>query len=159
MRKSINLFLLILLIISVLSLCYSLYKNFSFNKELVIIKNDNNRLKNFISTLNKEKDDFRNKIDNFPALTSTNIDRFKRKGIDDPENYIIKTLLDYPELIPVKGTNGGKTIFNQSQTWILSKQWIYTEFSDGHFWGKMLLKYQITNDNKINWEILDYHLE
>jgi hypothetical protein len=159
MRKGINIFLLILLVIFILSLCYSLYKNFSYNKELVEIKNDNNRLSNFIRTLNKEKDDLRNKINDFPALTSINIDRFKRKGMEDPENYIIKNLFDYRKIIPVEGTLGGTTDFYQSKTWILSKQWVYTEFSDGHFWGKMLLKYKFTNDNKIHWEILDYHLE
>ena len=159
MGKKISIFPLLLLFLFILFSGYLFYLNNSLKKELTAIKNENDRLSNLISTLDKDKGEQGNQQNNFPGLSDLNIRRFKKKGIADPANYIVDNLLKSPKLIPVEGTMGGTPYFDRSSTWILSKQWVYTVFSDGHFEGKALLKYEIADDQKINWKVIDYYLE
>jgi hypothetical protein len=159
MGKKVNILVLTFLILSLFILGYLYYENNSLKKDLAAIKEDKGRLDKHVATLIREKDDLINERTSFPGLSDLNIRRFKKKGLADPENYIVNDLLQTPELIPVEGTLGGTPYFDRSTTWILSKQWVYAVFSDGHFEGKVLLKYNLADDHKINWEVLDYYLE
>ncbi len=159
MGKKINVLLFILLILSLFISGYLYYENNSVKKELAGIKNEKDRLGEHVTALTKEKDDLSVQRNNFPGLSDLDIRRFKKKSIADPAYYIIDDLLKSPGLIPVEGTLGGTPFFDRSTTWILSKQWVYAVFSDGHFEGKILLKYNIADDQKINWEVIDYYLE
>ncbi|GEM_PF-1242023 len=93
-------------------------------------------------------------------LSNFEINRLKRQGLDDPVNDITKDLLSRNDLIPYDGVLGGTMSFYAPQNiHILSPQWVFAYFEDGHIRGEMLLKFTIDNDGNINWSVIDSYLD
>ena len=62
---------------------------------------------------------------------------------------------DLPEGNPHTGQTRlgeGKFIINKAQ--VLNHRWIVADFSDGEYWGEVLLKYFINDDNSISFEVI-----
>ena len=98
-------------------------------------------------------------LQDMPALSSADIDRFKEKGLENPTEDIIADLRNHRELIPYKGVLGGTMNFHQKDyIHILTSKWVFAFFDDGHIVGYMLLEYTVSNAGKISWRVLDSYL-
>jgi len=59
-------------------------------------------------------------------------------------------------LIPYAASEGKKMQFNTIK--MLNHRWIIADFSDGEYWGELLIKYFITSEKEVDFEVLDYLL-
>ena len=53
------------------------------------------------------------------------------------------------QLVPYKGINGNMKI---NKIKFLNHKWILVDFTDGRYWGEMVLQYYVTKDRKIELE-------
>ena len=74
------------------------------------------------------------------------------EGIEDPEEFIIRNLQQNPEEIPLDPVLGGTMEFRNIE--VLSEDWIFAEYDDGHIRGSAIYLYKLQPDGKINFEIL-----
>lgn len=85
---------------------------------------------------------------------------FENKGID--VDALIPFIKDEIYSNNVKGgnplipyaANEGKTMLINSIK-ILNHKWLITDFSDGIFWGELLVKYEVINQKKVTYEVID----
>lgn len=81
--------------------------------------------------------------------------------LEDPSRYIADKLLETNEkrgsnpLIPYEGMEGD---FKLNRIEILNHKWIVADFSDGKFWGEILIKYELKDDLGIDFALLDHLL-
>jgi len=95
---------------------------------------------------------------NVVDLSSTHINRMKKKGLNNPVQNLIQNLKSHPELIPEKGTLGGTMGFYfDEKIWILTNKWVLAYFEDGHTGGYLLLQYDVRSDGTINWKRISSH--
>jgi hypothetical protein len=80
--------------------------------------------------------------------------RFRLAGHADPALAIRDDLVRHPELIPYEGVLGGRMQFVRDEIAILSGEWVYAPFEDGHVRGACLLAYDITRRGEITWRRL-----
>jgi len=62
---------------------------------------------------------------------------------------------DHP-IVPYASMTGNKMMINSIR--LLNNRWIITDFSDGKYWGEMLLRYEILDKKELKFETLDYLL-
>ncbi len=62
---------------------------------------------------------------------------------------------DHP-IVPYASMTGNKMMINSIR--LLNHRWIIADFSDGKYWGEMLLRYEILNKEELKFETLDYLL-
>lgn len=60
---------------------------------------------------------------------------------------------DHP-LVPYASMTGNKMMINSIK--LLNHRWIITDFSDGKYWGEMLLTYEITEKQELKFKLLEY---
>jgi len=97
---------------------------------------------------------------NQPALRDWEIERFKQKGLKDPQKDIIADLAKHSELIPYEGVLGGTMGFYfPERIWLLTEKWALAYFEDGHIPGYMLLKYEVSDNGEISWKVVASYLE
>jgi len=53
-------------------------------------------------------------------------------------------------LVPYEGTMGGVMKINNAR--VLNNKWVIADYSDGYFWGEILLEYQIDKQGKIQFK-------
>ncbi len=81
--------------------------------------------------------------------------------LDDPSRYIADKLLETNErkgdnpLIPYEGMESD---FKLNKIKILNHKWIIADFSDGKFWGEVLIKYELKDDTSVDFTLLDHLL-
>ena len=63
---------------------------------------------------------------------------------------------DEHPLIPFAASEGKKMQFNSIK--VLNHKWIIADFSDGIFWGELLIKYEISPEKQLTFKVLDYLL-
>jgi hypothetical protein len=83
----------------------------------------------------------------------------KQMGLSDPVNDLRRDLHAHPELIPFEGVLGGTMGFVEDRTALLSRQWVFARFEDGHIAGCCLLSYEVTPGGGISWKVLSAVLE
>jgi hypothetical protein len=82
-------------------------------------------------------------------------------NLKDPSRYIADKLLETNEskgdnpLIPYEGMEG---FFKINKIKILNHKWILTDFSDGKFWGELLIKYELKDDLSVDFTLIDHLL-
>lgn len=82
-------------------------------------------------------------------------------NINDPSRYIADKLLETNE---TKGDNplvpygGMENDFKINKIKILNHKWIVADFSDGKFWGELILKYELKDDLGVDFTLLDHLL-
>ncbi|MCW5516651.1 hydrolase [Muriicola sp. Z0-33] len=82
-------------------------------------------------------------------------------NINDPSRYIADKLLETNE---TKGDNplvpyaGMENDFKINKIKILNHKWIVADFSDGTFWGELILKYELKDDLGVDFTLLDHLL-
>ena len=75
-------------------------------------------------------------------------------GLQDPITELREDLLRRPDLIPFEGTMGGRMQFVPTGIALLSPEWIYARFEDGHVTGSCLLAFDVLPSGEISWRRL-----
>lgn len=82
-------------------------------------------------------------------------------NIEDPALYIADRLLETNEvsgsnqLVPYEGMEGD---FKINKIKIMNHKWIIADFSDGKYWGEVLLKYDLKDDRGVDFTLIDHLL-
>lgn len=82
-------------------------------------------------------------------------------NLEDPVRYISDKLLETNEqegdnpLIPYQGMEGA---FKINKIKVLNHRWIIADFSDGTYWGELLLGYEINEDLSVSFTLLNHLL-
>jgi len=82
-------------------------------------------------------------------------------NLEDPARYIADKLLETNEqkgnnpLVPYEGMENALKI---NKIKVLNHQWILADFSDGKYWGELLLEYQLKDDLSVDFTLLDHLL-
>jgi hypothetical protein len=78
----------------------------------------------------------------------------KARGLADPARMLRESLIRRTDLIPFEGVLGGRMQFVPSGIAVLSPEWVYARFEDGHVGGSCLLAYDILPRGEIVWRRL-----
>lgn len=81
--------------------------------------------------------------------------------IENPSRYIADKLLETNEekgdnpLIPYEGMENS---FKINKIKILNHKWIIADFSDGKYWGELLINYELKDDLSVQFTLTDHLL-
>ncbi len=81
--------------------------------------------------------------------------------LKDPSRYIADKLLETNEqkgdnpLIPYEGMESD---FKINKIKILNHKWILADFSDGKYWGEVLINYELKDDLGVDFTLMDHLL-
>lgn len=81
--------------------------------------------------------------------------------IANPSRYIADKLLETNEekgdnpLIPYEGMDSD---FKINKIKLLNHKWIVADFSDGKYWGELLIRYRLKDDKAVEFEMIDHLL-
>lgn len=102
-------------------------------------------------TLNKTISDYKRALINLRIPEG--VKDYNKKN---PIGAIKDELRNHKEVIPYEGVLGGTMGFYiPGNILILNDRWIYAEFEDGHIGGAILLKYEISKDSVLTWDVID----
>ena len=73
-------------------------------------------------------------------------------SIENPEEFIVNSLKQHPDLIPLDPVLGGTMEFRQIK--VLTNDWVLGIYDDGHVQGKSIFSYNLTADGQLNFEHL-----
>lgn len=82
-------------------------------------------------------------------------------NLENPSRYISDKLLETNEskgdnpLIPYAGMEND---FKINKIKVLNHKWILTDFSDGKYWGELLIKYELKEDLGVDFTLTDHLL-
>ena len=82
-------------------------------------------------------------------------------GIADPARYIADKLLETNEqqgdnpLVPYAGMENS---FKINKIKLLNHKWIIADFSDGKYWGELLINYELKDDLSVDFVLTDHLL-
>lgn len=86
---------------------------------------------------------------------------YEHLNITDPTLYISDKLLETNEkkgnnpLIPYEGMESD---FKINKIKILNHKWIIADFSDGKYWGELIIKYELKDDLGVDFTTIDHLL-
>ncbi len=86
---------------------------------------------------------------------------YEHLAIESPSRYIADKLLETNEkkgdnpLVPYEGMENN---FKLNKIKILNHKWIVVDFSDGKYWGELLIKYELKDDLGVDFTMLDHLL-
>ena len=91
-----------------------------------------------------------------PFLDKRQVEDLAMKGLANPVEDLRNDLISDPDLIGVSAVLGGQMGFYfRDGIHILNKRWVFAYFEDGHLAGAMLLRYDIVEEGRIRWEVID----
>ena len=86
---------------------------------------------------------------------------YEEYNLENPSRYIADKLLETNErqgdnpLVPYAGMNGS---FKINKIKVLNHKWILADFSDGKYWGDLIIKYELKEDLGVDFTLLDHLL-
>lgn len=86
---------------------------------------------------------------------------YEHLGLEDTSLYISDKLLETNEkkgdnpLIPYAGMESD---FKINKIKLLNHKWIIADFSDGKYWGEILVKYELKDDMAVDFTLIDHLL-
>ena len=86
---------------------------------------------------------------------------YEHLNIDNPSRYIADKLLETNEKKgdnPLIAYEGMESDFKLNKIKILNHKWIIVDFSDGKYWGEVLLKYELKDDMGVDFTLIDHLL-
>ncbi|HIC31382.1 MAG TPA: hydrolase, partial [Flavobacteriaceae bacterium] len=124
--------------------------------QLKSLKEKNIRMKDSLALLNNQLNDFiifdfRYNQEAKDYYYNRNINTDSLITLIENELYDLTDVPGEHPLIPYAASEGKKMQFNSIK--ILNHKWIITDFSDGVFWGELLIKYEITPENQLNFKV------
>ncbi len=81
--------------------------------------------------------------------------------LENPARYIADKLLETNEqkgdnpLVPYEGMESD---FKINKIKVLNHKWIIADFSDGKFWGEILIRYELKDDLGVDFTLIDHLL-
>lgn len=78
----------------------------------------------------------------------------KARGLEDPVRELRESLMRRSDLIPYEGVLGGRMQFVPAGIAVLSPEWVYARFEDGHIGGSCLFAFDILPGGEIVWRRL-----
>jgi len=90
----------------------------------------------------------------FDLLDPAEVALLKARGLANPVADLRADLLRRPDLIPFEGVMGGRMQFVPTGIAVLSPEWVYARFEDGHVAGSCLLAFEILPGGEIVWRRL-----
>ncbi|MBT8257813.1 MAG: hydrolase [Bacteroidia bacterium] len=86
---------------------------------------------------------------------------FERDGLDtaqlvpflSDELYKLNEVKGEHPLVPYSSMSGKPMLINKVR--LLNHKWIITDFTDGEYWGEMLLKYEITENRELKFKVVE----
>ena len=82
-------------------------------------------------------------------------------NLEDPNRYISDKLLETNE---TKGDNpmvpyeGMQNSFKINKIKLLNHKWLIADFSDGKYWGELLIQYELKDDLSVDFTLIDHLL-
>ena len=131
----------------------------------------NYKLDNYKAQLKRYKDSVAVMQDEILELSHFNLERnedaltyFENKGynIDEliplikDELYKLNEVKGEHPIIPYASEEGRRMLINTVK--LLNHKWIIADFSDGQYWGEIFLKYEITEDNQLKFNLVESFL-
>lgn len=86
---------------------------------------------------------------------------YEHLNLKDPARYVADKLLETNErkgdnpLIPYEGMEND---FKINKIKLLNHKWIIADFSDGKYWGELLIKYELKDDLGVDFTTMDHLL-
>jgi hypothetical protein len=86
---------------------------------------------------------------------------YQHLNLKNPTGYITDKLLETNEskgdnpLVPYEGMDGN---FKINKIKVLNHKWIVADFSDGQYWGDLIIKYELKDDLGVDFSLLDHLL-
>ena len=86
---------------------------------------------------------------------------YEHLNLENPSRYIADKLLETNEqkgdnpLIPYEGMNSS---FKINKIKVLNHRWLLADFSDGKFWGDLIIKYELKDDLSVDFTLVDHLL-
>ncbi|ADV50727.1 hydrolase [Cellulophaga sp. E16_2] len=86
---------------------------------------------------------------------------YQHLNLKNPTGYITDKLLETNEskgdnpLVPYEGMEGN---FKINKIKVLNHKWIVADFSDGQYWGDLIIKYELKDDLGVDFSLLDHLL-
>lgn len=86
---------------------------------------------------------------------------YEHLNLENPTRYIEDKLLETNErkgdnlLIPYEGMESD---FKINKIKVLNHKWILADFSDGKYWGDLVIQYELMDDLSVNFTMLDHLL-
>jgi hypothetical protein len=133
--------------------------------KLEALHTKNEKLNDSISSLNIDLRDLNLKMLEMEYFSLNNNDDafayYEHLNIDNTAGYIADKLLESNErkgsnpLVPYEGMEGD---FKINKIKVLNHKWIIADFSDGKYWGDLLLKYELKDDLSVDFTVVDHLL-
>ena len=96
-------------------------------------------------------------LDELGTLSSSDLDRLNRKGLQNPEADLQNDLLrKQKSLIPAQGTVGGTMAIRDVR--ILNDRYAMAYYEDGHNGGYMVLRFEVQPGGNISWRVVDSYV-
>jgi len=108
-----------------------------------------------LDSLKQQLNDKQKELDNAPKLNQLYVNLYKKKNLSDPVKEITEDLMKRKDLIPEKAVLGG--VMKIENVALLSPDYAYATFSDGHILGHMILKFYISKEGNIDWQLLHHN--
>lgn len=86
---------------------------------------------------------------------------YEHLNLENPSAYIADKLLETNEsrgdnpLIPYEGMQSD---FKLNKIKVLNHKWILADFSDGKYWGEVVLRYELKDDLGVDFQLVDHLL-
>ena len=86
---------------------------------------------------------------------------YDQLNLDSPTRYIEDKLLETNEkkgdnpLVPYEGMDSD---FKINKIKVMNHKWIIADFSDGQYWGDLIIKYELKDDLSVDFTLLDHLL-
>ena len=145
-----------------------LFVIFQYMNEKKIFEKQENKIEKQRNTISNLKNELLTLKDSLEILSNENLscNYFTLKGNENAMSYVEKLGFESLEiesqvseymydqnlvkeknyLIPYEGMNGKMKI---NKIKFLNHKWIIADFTDGRYWGEMILEYYVTKKNKI----------
>ncbi|WP_228237382.1 hydrolase [Allomuricauda sp. M10] len=130
----------------------------TLNSDVTRLQDEVEKMEDSIKTLNL-------KVLDMQYFTLENNDDalayYDHLNLDNPSRYIEDKLLETNErkgdnpLIPYEGMESD---FKINKIKVLNHKWILADFSDGKYWGELLIKYELKDDLSVDFTMLDHLL-
>nr|WP_299381937.1 hydrolase [Allomuricauda sp.] len=153
---------LYLFVFSALIALYLFVSSNNFQKEM---DSDIEGLQNEITSLKDSLQKSQLKILDIQYFSLENNDDalayYDHLNLQDPVRYIEDKLLETNEQ---KGNNplvpydGMESDFKINKIKVLNHKWLLADFSDGKYWGDLVIKYELKDDLSVDFTLLDHLL-
>ena len=155
----------IYLYLFVFAVLIALYFAISWRNEQKVASSKFEQLQSQVSALNDSLQAARVAVLDMQYFSLENNDDalayYDHLDLDNPNRYISDKLLETNErdgdnpLVPYEGMEGN---FKINKIKLLNHQWMIADFSDGKFWGELIIKYELKDDLGVDFTLIDHLL-